>query len=395
MKSKNSSYRNIVWIVFICYIFSIIAFSDRLEYYRISNIIYLALMGLLALYLCKDTIRIPVKMFCFLPFVAYGFLSWTWSYNKSATWTRATTLLNLLILFIMISTYLYKTQEIIKFYYGIAISGIFILIYIIRTYGISGLRSILEANQRIGGEIVNENTLAIFLSICFVILLFSFMEHKRWIFILPILSLGLIVALTGSKKGLIDIVLGAGLCFFFHEENKNTLNKFIKISIEIICAGIILYALWQLPFMSVVRERFELMFSFLNGSENVIDYSTQERQRMIAIGLQQFVRTPVLGIGLGASGYLTEDIAGKSTYLHNNYVELLATGGILGTILYYIPIVYIIYLNWKNRRALASRVSIIILVLLLVNGVASVSYFTKLNYIIYGMGMVSGLLYKK
>ena len=73
-----------------------------------------------------------------------------------------------------------------------------------------------------------------------------------------------------------------------------------------------------------------------------------------------------------------------ATYLHNNYVELLAGGGIVGFAVFYSMYGYLI-VNFIRKRRVAEpmkNLCIIIVVLLLVMDVALVSYYSKDLYFI-------------
>ena len=139
-----------------------------------------------------------------------------------------------------------------------------------------------------------------------------------------------------------------------------------------------------------MRERFDLMFGFLGGTSAKIDYSTRERQQMIEEGLKQFHETPILGIGIGATSYITMQFLGRATYLHNNYVELLASGGLIGTLLYYVPILKVGVENWKNRKkSIANQFGFIIVVIIIINDFAAVQYFSKISYVLFAIVIAS------
>jgi len=105
-------------------------------------------------------------------------------------------------------------------------------------------------------------------------------------------------------------------------------------------------------------------------------------------GLQQFVKTPIAGIGIGASGYLTQMTLGQNTYLHNDYVDILATGGIIGFVLQFIPIFSMLVKNYKYRRdSTEAQLCTIILAIYLTNGFAAVQYFSKLSYVIFAISL--------
>lgn len=61
------------------------------------------------------------------------------------------------------------------------------------------------------------------------------------------------------------------------------------------------------------------------------DNSTQVRLNLIRIGLQIFANSPLVGCGLGEFGV----VSGTGFYAHNEFVEIAATTGLPGLVLYY------------------------------------------------------------
>lgn len=385
---KKLTIHNIIWVMFVFYLFTIIAFGDRVEYFRYSNITFVVLIGFMALYAVRTSLVVPIDLFLFLPFLIFSFLSIAWSYVPDVTLQRSITLLRLFVLLVVMAFYLYKSKQTEYFIYGIALAGVIILLYVFSFYGFSGLRQMIDEGIRVGGEFVNSNTLAIYLSFSAVIFFYLFLDRRRWYFILLVIGLVVVIATTGSKKGLLDLAVGFILVTGFNQKSSNGVKRLFKWIVGITIGAVILYFLWQSPLFATVRDRYDVMFRFLTGSGSRIDYSTRERQIMLVAGWQQFQRTPIVGIGIGASGYLTTIALGNNTYLHNEYIELLSTGGIIGFLLQFVPIVLILVRNWKYRTiSRSAQLCSILLVIYLVNGIAAVQYFSKLTYVIFAISI--------
>ena len=380
----------LIWVLFVFYLFTIIVFGDRVEYFRYSNITFVVLIGLMSIYIVGRSLLVPVKLFMFLPFLFYSFLSIIWSYMPDSSLQRSLTLLRLSVLLLVMAFYLIQSRQTEQFIYGIAVAGLIILLYVCSFYGLSGLRQMIEEGMRVGGEFVNSNTLAIYLSFSAVILFYLFLDKRKWYYILLAVGLVVLIASTGSKKGLLDLTVGFIMVTGLNQNSSNSAKKLFKWGVSLLIGAIILYNLWKSPLFSTVRDRYEVMFTFLSGTGARIDYSTRERQIMLTAGWQQFLRTPLFGIGIGASGYLTTIALGSDTYLHNEYIEILATGGIVGFFLQFIPIFYILVGNWKNRNnSRVSQMCSVLLAIYLVNGIAAVQYFSKLTYVIFAISLAS------
>ena len=72
---KKLTYNSLIWVVFVFYLFTIIAFGDRVEYFRYSNITFMVLIGLMSIYIVKRSLLVPTNLFLFLPYLLYSFLS--------------------------------------------------------------------------------------------------------------------------------------------------------------------------------------------------------------------------------------------------------------------------------------------------------------------------------
>jgi len=391
MSKKGNLFSRVTWVAYVIYLFSIVVFGDREEYFMISNLVFVVLILLMGIdIILSRRFKIPLAFFSFLPFTLFCYISSSWSYDVSGTLIRSETVLRLIIMMVIMCIYLYKTGRTLNYIYGFAVAGVLVLFYVLSFYGLTGLRIALSEKVRIGTEIVNANTLAIFFAVSDIIFLQQYISTKNRITIIPIIAFTTIIALTGSKKGFIDIVVGALLTLILADLGKTLTQRVRKWIVRVVLVVIIFTIVWRLPVFDLVRERINSMFMVLGGASFKYDYSTWERQMMITAGLKQFLMTPILGIGIGASGYITNQIVMYSTYLHNNYVELLATSGIVGTLLYYLPVLRIAIKNWNFRKdSSASTLSFILIVIVLINDFGSVQYFSKITYVLFSLAISS------
>ena len=113
-----------------------------------------------------------------------------------------------------------------------------------------------------------------------------------------------------------------------------------------------------------------------------IDSSSVKRAAYIQIGIEQFLRTPIIGIGIGSTGALLQQYYGLDTYLHNNFVELLASGGIIGFLIYYSIHMHLLYDYFKYRRKDDPYLvlCVVFLMIQLIMEYGMVSYYSKTTY---------------
>lgn len=86
---------------------------------------------------------------------------------------------------------------------------------------------------------------------------------------------------------------------------------------------------------------------FGNGK---VDSSTIKRSNLRALGIEWFLKHPFAGIGIANPHILTNQYYAFDAYLHDNFVELLCGGGIIGFSLYYSMYVYLFLQLWNYRR---------------------------------------------
>lgn len=198
------------------------------------------------------------------------------------------------------------------------------------------------------------------------------------VFIVPCI---IMVAASGSRKALIMTVCGLVYIIITKYSTKNIIkNLFIWIGL-----GITLFFLFYwastLPMFEGVMSRMEGLTNLLKGSGGY-DQSSWIRQQFIKIGMSQFYLHPIKGIGINSSGAILAKLMRDDTYFHNNYVELLACGGLIGTVIYYNIYLYLIIKLLKNKHNKDAYYNfcVILIILLLFMDYANVTYFSKTQY---------------
>ena len=188
---------------------------------------------------------------------------------------------------------------------------------------------------------------------------------------------------TASRKALVIVFIGVFLLFVFKNFNRNIfITIFWTIGISIISFLLIRW-LMSLEAFSGIEKRMDGMVALLTG-RGIVDSSSWLRYEYIKLGINIFKENPIIGVGIGNARIFVSSNYGYDAYLHNNYVELLANGGILGFTIYY----YIYYsvikdvIKYFKYREKYIVVVIILLVMQLIMDYGSVSYYYK-NTIFY------------
>lgn len=214
-------------------------------------------------------------------------------------------------------------------------------------------------------------------------------QWKKWYYNLAAVIIALIALLTGSRKALMIILMFVAAFVFFWVPEKNMKKFMAKLLVTLGVLAALVALLMKVDVLyDTIGNRLESLYQqWFMGEET--DASAISRARMISIGMNIFKKKPWIGFGHNAfkmgSGY--------DTYSHNNYVELLCSMGIIGTLLFYIPLIYFTveaFRLWR-KGVPGAILPLTIFVIQFVNDIGQVSYYNLCINIF--LGMAAGYVY--
>lgn len=373
---------------FVLYVISVFCFNDNAEY---LVFIYLSLGLCLAsalLTICFNSSKIVVPKILIVPvmYAVYCYLSSLWAWEPAAAVQQSSTVFQLvvsMIIFVVYFSYRGNYDLIIK---SIAIAGIIASIYVIIDYG--GLseyyNAASEEGARLGSVVGQLNSIGMNVAYSVLALFYYAFYYKKYV-LYPCMFVPFLVSMgTGSRKALLIIIIGIFFLLFLSQmikKEKNILKVIGKYFLIAVCCILVFCIVINLPFMATVNERMYGLFETLTGEQG--DSSSMIRMEMIKAGFEQFVETPVFGIGLANASIVNEAATGKYTYLHNDFIEQLVNLGIVGFSLFYGVLLYALVWLLKLLKTKQPPVllSLIILVVFLINTYGSVTYYSKTTYI--------------
>lgn len=377
---KEGRIKQIIDALIYIYFSSIFVFTNIRGLNTYSNIIALALMFFLALYNFIHLEGLKNRFSLFISaFTVFAAVSILWSINKPASKEFASTLIKIYILCVLLYSYLKTEKKVETIIYAFFVAGLVLSADYLIHYGPKTYLVRLASGERMGADIANVNYLSWSLCVAFLSCAYIVLFKKQWIAIVTAPVLLLLILGTGSRGSFLAMLFAiAAMLFLLGKGWKRVL--YLGIYIALLAAGLLAL---RLPVFGSLSSR---LGAFMNlfGKSNT-DGSTSVRIEMIKIGLQAFKRSPILGLGFGSSFVLTAENGIYATYLHNNYIEVLSAGGIIGFVLHYAmyayPLFRLIPRAFRNRDKVATAY-ISLLFFLLVFDMFTVSYYEKAPAII-------------
>lgn len=186
------------------------------------------------------------------------------------------------------------------------------------------------------------------------------------------------ILLTGSRKGLLMILIAILVVNALQGQ-----RKFIKsLFITLLVGAALLFLVMNVDFLyDIIGSRVENLFDFLTEGSTE-EGSLTTRNDLVERGMELVRLKPWTGYGYDCFKVVSGIGWGEGFFLysHNNYIELLFSGGIIGLVLYYIPIAMLLIGLFKNRKKDPCIIYMIaILVSKLAIEYAYISYYERID----------------
>lgn len=227
-----------------------------------------------------------------------------------------------------------------------------------------------ELMKRPSGLVGNPNLAAV-QSLIPLFLLIYWRQHADWIlWFLGLVAGGYVFYMTGSRKAVLLLVFLVMMAVVgLSGGRKNSILKMAALLVPLVGLSLLMV---DADFAgSVELAAFNRIILAMQGQDTSFD----ERSALIAKGLNLFQESPLWGYGLDSFRHLNS----YGLYAHNNFVELLVSGGLLLVGAYYL-IYYAILKNLWGCRHLRQRakLGLILIVALLSLDIAMVTYNIRL-----------------
>lgn len=350
---------------------------------EISGVIKILLIIALFINLYTTSFRIRKSYYLLwsLILICYSLLSVL--YSDDIFWSAMgfQAIFKLLILGILLSEFLSKTDDGIYFaLVSLAIAGGTLLLRIGVEFYLSGGASV----ERLAFSSLNANDIGLKAAICIL----AFLEirkkvpYKYLFYLIAALLIGVII-LTGSRKALFLLLVGITVTVVLASTTKIKLIRNMVLACTFL--GISAYLVMNIDFLyQAVGVRLEGVINAIMG-EGHIDASTAERMAMIDTGLKLWEQSPVFGHGINTF----TPIAGFGMYAHNNYIEEGVGLGIVGVFLWYSIYPFLFYRSFKS---VIKPMAFSIILLMPWLDVGLVSYMEDYLHIIFAILFAASIL---
>lgn len=345
-----------------------------------THFLVLVFFFLFAIFKLRCIIISPFEKL-FLSFIIFCGLSALFAIDRESSLKMCATLFVYFMIMTSIHIYVAKKDKLDWFIFSLCFGGIALALYNFYFYGVGNYLLKLASGIRVGGEITNVNTIGRFCSFSAIICFWYALYKDKVQYYAPMILCTFIALGSGSRKSLVALLFGCCVLYLLKGSLRQKLTGIVRMLIFLIGFMMIL----QLPLFERISTRFERFASvFDDSSSTAVDNSTYLRSMFIKYGLEYFLSSPFMGVGINNAHFIAFRATGYDYYLHNNYVELLASIGIIGTLIYYLLYLYPISkllrpaLNHDKAAALLE----IFLILDMLLDFAEVSYLNIDNYLL-------------
>lgn len=321
---------------------------ENATYSTIFDIIQNLFIGIMFLYALKRR-KIPVSyIYMWMGiFVITSFLITLLNINTGENSAVAIIIKNI-VRGICLAIYITANDNYIKIVKFIAASGLICSVFIFTEFVSMGMNysDVRYASfDRVGASIAggNVNIVALNMSFAFTAWFFLLIKSDKRKNKLLCLACMIIITgmslLTGTRKLLLFYAVVYFIYMFFYGS-----KKIRKIGMTFLVIIVCYYCILNIePLYYLIGHKVDF-FSDSN-TVNLYEASDRIRENLLIGGINLFKENPIFGIGFGN----TTQVIGN--YAHNNFVELLASGGIVGFVAYYSGYIYIVLKSIHYRKS--------------------------------------------
>lgn len=305
-----------------------------------------------------------------------------WARNSNYAIEKGMTVFELLIAFSLLYE-AYSKVAIKRLFLILMWSGFVLSVYTILFVGLDTLQETIKEATRMENTFANINVIGMCCSTSVLISFYFLQKRRNIIDILMCIPCLIVISASGSRKAFVMLVIGILYIMLFKpydQSKKKGFSKYVALLFSFVVLLIIITEVGKSGFFGGTLERMDGLVASLTGKGEE-DSSSMIRSYYRLIGFRQFFETPFLGIGMGNARLLAYEYTGYDCYLHCNYAEVAANGGVVGLLLVYWIYVKLIRSELRVLRTDPYAVMILLFIILnLILDYGNVSYYSKDTY---------------
>lgn len=338
----------------------------------LDGVVRLLATGLLAvsgIMLCaKRSIVFDGYIVRYVAFVVLGFVSMFWAKDPSQISLLAVTLSRIVLMLLFLSVRV-RTYNDIRILLILTLLAVLVLDLRVGYLMVSFYSAPEFIFHRFGDNFgFNSNTVAVgnIIAAMTCLMLCRKGQGKKIVMLLGGIF-SAVILLTGSKKGILGLVLSVTLMCYLRAARNQKARIIVGSTLAIV---VLVVAMVSVPFLyELVGQRFLSMLVFFVDPA-LSDFSTRERFDLILSGLSIWSDHLLFGCGLNNFSVFQVE---TGFYAHNNFVELLADTGLIGFLLYYSNSFEMLSKKIDSRNGIQVTLKAIVILVLILD-------FTMVDY---------------
>ena len=353
-----------------------------------GQIILVLALGLMGIAVLSETggklsVRKCGILLYILTFLLFCVSSLLWAQSPQLGIPKINALIFIFAAMIVLYVCTYQMAGIEDLLKAIMYGGYIVVFYATVRYGFSGLLRLLQNDTRLTNELFNANTLGMCAAYSIIINFFFIIYEKLSIRDILIIPAFVLILVSQSRKAVLVMAIAViGIYVLKNFSNKNFGVNLIKLVVGLAVIVLIFIAFSRLPVMQPIMKRLWELVEMVLGNGTRGKNSAWIRFAYTELGLKLFKEHPLVGIGIGNANLYTQMYYGHNHYLHNNYVELLACGGIIGFLIYYSIWIYLlgVFIVCRKQRSREYDICLILFIVRLILDYGAVWYYSKDTY---------------
>ena len=370
------------------YILGLYCFNDVPIFSRLVNVLLLLIVFSQLIFNSANYFRWNkidgiTFAFCVYSFAIKECTPGLWSALLGINVQTAITILIAFLLYISVSTFACDYEKRKKILEYVSNSGVVLSLYsllIVRTNIIHGMHTNIAFELlRKFGLISTEMGMSLGFSL--LSSFYLYFENKSKGNMAKIIINMVFLFLTGSRKSLLFIIIGLGSIYILNSSGK----IFERLLIVLLLSIMAYFAVMNFTVLyDIIGKKIDSLIAVLNG-EQASD-STYTRYMMIEYGKQMIQEKPWLGHGYNSFSQAYGNWRGNYVYSHNNYIELMVSGGIVLTIVYYMR--YLVSLIKLKSHILTNKEAKFytsLIITIIVVDITSITYYSQIIMLMLGL----------